>query len=180
MKVGQYRAPQPQAISANLSHRPPALTSEEAEKVALQHLIHEFHLKGEDLEWIGKVLHGADMLEHTVQIIEIVAEIFGAEFHILTAIGTATGIAGVILTPTGVTVHLAHALGTGHRLVQMAAMAVALTAWAYDDPTPPFPKLIRCQYHKGPADLRSDEEAWKAGCLWAEHRMEEQLNEDSN
>lgn len=27
---------------------PPVLTDEEAEKIALQHLIHEFHLKGED------------------------------------------------------------------------------------------------------------------------------------
>lgn len=154
----------------------PALTREEAEKVALQHLIQEFHLKGEDLEWIGKLLHSADMLEHTVQIIEIIAEIFGAEFHFLTAFGVITGLAGVILTPIGVTVHLAHALGTGHRLVQMAAMAVAITAWAYDDPTPPFPKFIQKQYHSGPADLRSDEEAWKAGCLWADNRMKELLD----
>ena len=154
---------------------PPVLSRDEAEKVALQHLVHEFHLKGEDLEWIGKALHGADMLEHAVQVVEIVLEMFGAELHVLTAIGTATGFLGVILTPIGVTVHLLHALGTGHRLVQMAAMAVALTAWAYDDPTPAFPNLIRQQYHKGPADLRSDEEAWQAGCRWAAKTMEELL-----
>jgi hypothetical protein len=145
----------------------PALSPDEKEQVALQHLVGEFHLKGEELEWISEIVHGVDITEDVVKIIEIVLDMLHVEVAALETIGTALGILNVVLTPVVVGLSITHAVWTGHRLVQMAAMAVALTAWAYDEETPRFPDLIRRQYHNGPADLRADEDAWRAGCALA-------------
>jgi hypothetical protein len=111
------------------------------------------------------------MLQDATEVVGITLEMFGVEgIELLEDLSAGLGAAGLILTPVGITSHLVHALGAGHRLVQMAAMAVALTAWAYDDPRPAFPNFIP---HSGPADLRGDQEVWQTGCNWAAHSMEE-------
>jgi hypothetical protein len=155
-------------------HTVSLMTRDEQEEVAKQHLAREFNLRGEDLEWIGDALHSVEMLQDATEVVGITLEMFGVEgIELLEDLSAGLGAASLILTPVGITCHLVHALGAGHRLVQMAAMAVALTAWAYDDPRPAFPNFIRQQPHSGPADLRADEEVWQTGCKWAAHSMEE-------
>jgi hypothetical protein len=168
-------APSAPETSATLEVGLP-LTDADKERLALDHLVREYHLKGHDVEVVSKWLHDLKMTDDVFMITECILDIFGVHFAAAYTVGLITGAFSALITPVVIGLEIAHAKEAGHRSRRMAAMAVGITAWAYEEGPPPFLERLRDKIHLDDSYQRADEEAWQDGCRKALDIMDKLLS----
>jgi hypothetical protein len=157
------------------------LTDADKERLALDHLVHEYHLKGHDFEVVSDWLHDLKMTDDVFMIAECIIDaiaVHSAKLHaVMYTGGLITGAFSALITPVILGLEIAHAKGAGRRSRQMAAMAVGITAWAYEEGPPPFLERLRDKIHLDDSDQRADEEVWQDGCRKALEIVDKKLAE---
>jgi hypothetical protein len=80
-----------------------------------------------------------------------------------TAAATALQLMAAVLTPIMIGIAILNAADTDKRLAGMQAIGYTLTAWAFGDPIPPFPRSLRANWSSFPGKqaLPKVEQAWK-------------------
>lgn len=134
------------------------LTAEQKKKIVLDTLKHEYDLQGERLEWLDHAAHIAHGTDTAVEIAEVASLIAEG-----TAAATALQLMAAVLTPIMIGIAILNAADTDKRLAGMQAIGYTLTAWAFGDPIPPFPRSLRANWSSFPGKqaLPRVEQAWK-------------------
>jgi hypothetical protein len=158
---------------------PLPLTDADKKRLALEHFVHEFDLKGDDVrvvsDWLDH-LHVIDEL--VVEIGECIVELAGTEIAAGSAIwatGFIGGLLNALLVPAMATFQLLHKLESGDRICQMAAIAVGITAWAYGEGPPPF-RLPNGAYKVSDTERQTNAQAWQVGCNQALDAVEKMID----
>ena len=134
------------------------LTAEQKKKVVLDRLKHDYDLQGERLEWLdhaAHISHGTDTAVEIAEVASLIAE--------GTAAATALQLVAAVLTPIMIGIAILNAADTDKRLAGMQAIGYTLTAWAFGDPSPPFPRSLKANWSLFPGKqaLPRVEQAWK-------------------
>lgn len=134
------------------------LTAEQKKKVVLDTLKHEPDLQGERLEWLDHAAPHRTRYGHSRGIAEVASLIAEG-----TAAATALQLMAAVLTPIMIGIAILNAADTDKRLAGMQAIGYMLTAWAFGDPIPPFPRSLRANWSSFPGKqaLPRVEQAWK-------------------
>ena len=110
---------------------------------------------------------------------QIIGEICGliAEGSAVAAGATVLSWLATILMPIGAGIVILNANETDMKLTAMQAVGYALTAWAFDDPIPPFPSSLRVNvsYFPGKDALPRYEQAWTTTSVATVHNLEATL-----
>ena len=114
------------------------LTAEQKKKVVLDRLKHDYDLQGERLEWLDHAAHIAHGRDTAVEIPEVASLIAEG-----TAAATALQLVAAVLTPIMIGIAILNVADTDKRLAGMQAISYTLTAWAFGDPIPPFPPVVK-------------------------------------
>ena len=104
----------------------------------LDTLKHDYDLQGERLEWLdhaAHISHGTDTAVEIAEVASLIAE--------GTAAATALQLVAAVLTPIMIGIAILNAADTDKRLAGMQAIGYTLTAWAFGDPIPPFPPVVK-------------------------------------
>jgi hypothetical protein len=80
-----------------------------------------------------------------------------------TAAATALQLVAAVLTPIMIGIAILNAADTDKRLAGMQAIGYTLTAWAFGDPIPAFPRSLKANWSSFPGKqaLPSVEQAWR-------------------
>jgi hypothetical protein len=154
---------------------PLPLTDADKERLALEHIVHEFHLKGDDVRVVSEVFHYIGATDDVVQVAECILDIAGKEIATMATVGLVTGALAALCTAFFSTLQLIHKLETGDRIYQMAAIAVGITAWAYGEGPPPFRQRSDV-INLGDRERQTNAQAWQVGCNQALDAVKKMLD----
>jgi len=145
----------PAVVSGRSAPPAPTLSDDEKKKVIIEILKKDLNLRGERLTLLSK----AATITTSAITLAGVAELIAT---------SPVSLASPILTFIFDVVHILNAWEFGQRLTGMRAVAFGATAWAFDDPTPPFPAVLHDNIlraygtgHIGQTDLELHETAWR-------------------
>jgi hypothetical protein len=148
------------------------LTDEQKQKIIVDTLKEEYDLKGERLEILVEAAHYVHRAEKGVEVGEIIGETAGwiveetALGTVVGAVSTSLQLVSAALTPIMIGIIVLNANDTDRRLAGMQAIGYAITAWAFDDPIPPYPSSLRVNnaVFPGKQILPRLEMAWNDAC----------------
>lgn len=138
--IPTYLKSRPQAAQSARPAGPPLSDSAKKELIKST-LASDFHLRGEHLAVVGRVIDIVGYTDNALTLAEIVGLI--AEGGAMSAAAAGTSIASALLFPVGATIELVNAWEAGQRLAGMVAVAYTTTAWAFDDPVPDLPPRVQ-------------------------------------
>jgi hypothetical protein len=115
----------------------PFMSNAEKKRITLETLKGDFHLRGEQLEFLGKAIDYIGYADSGLTIVELVGAISEG-----TLLATGTSLASMILSPFGILISIVNAGELGQRMYGMRAIAYTITAWAFDSPIPTSSPVI--------------------------------------
>lgn len=137
----------------------PLMSEEERKRIILGSLKRDHKLSGNALPLVSRAI---DIMGYTENALTIL-EVFGlvAEGGAAAGVGTGLGYAGFFLFPVASSIAIVNAWDKDKQLTGMRAVAYATTAWAFDDPMPPYPTSLRRNVmHSHPENVADNERAW--------------------
>ncbi|HEY6943618.1 MAG TPA: hypothetical protein VI431_00655 [Candidatus Acidoferrum sp.] len=125
------------------AYRVAPLSEAEKKKKIAEHLEGEFHLRGENFEFVEKLAHYTHTASEMGEIGECLASIF---VHVPEAVETAVegfSVVGALAFSVFAAIKVINAWEFGQRLTGLRAVAYGMTAWAFGDARPAPPAWIR-------------------------------------
>ena len=170
-----YSSFSPMEITVRRPPPAPQMPDIEKKRIIEESLKKEFNLRGDNLPVLSKAIDILGYAENAATLAEIAGLV--AEGGVVASAGTALSIAGCFLFPIGATIALMNAWETGQRLVGMRAIAYGTTAWAFDDPMPPYPSVMRNNVISGgfQHEVADHERAWNNARDSAVRNLEEEV-----
>lgn len=119
-------------------------TEEEKRRALLEFAKRTGELTDEQFKTFTDISKTLDLIANTAELIGLLDDVarFSSIAGKVGVVGKVAGPVGIVLMPIGMMLDVINAMESGRRALKKDAMVDAIVAWAFDDPKPPWPKVI--------------------------------------
>ena len=139
----------------------PSISDSQKKEIMKSFLANEFHLRGDHLGLLGKIIDAQGYLDNAASLAEV-AGLIGESAAASTVMGASAGLAA-FLFPFGGILQMLNAWEEGQRIAGIASVGYSTTAWVFNDPVPGLPPRVQSLIlNSGSANqLPAYQRAWK-------------------